>query len=192
VDGLVALELARDELQQRVPLAVAKLDAPTPCEGWAVRDLLAHVIVGDHLAVALLDGRPRGEIDALRASLAAAEPLGGDPLRTFADSADAQAAAFARPGALEATCHTAAGPVPGRQLLTFRTCDLTVHAWDLARAVGADEALDGELVEWVHAAMAPGAASLGRTGWYGDGPSGTLPPDAPLQDRLLDLTGRRP
>jgi uncharacterized protein (TIGR03086 family) len=113
-------------------------------------------------------------------------------VRAFVDSADAQAAAFARPGALDATCHTAAGAVPGRQLLTFRTCDLTVHAWDLARAVGADEALDDELVQWVYAAMAPSAEHLGRTGWYGDGPSASLTADAPLQHRLLDLTGRRP
>jgi hypothetical protein len=30
------------------------------------------------------------------------------------------------------------------------------------------------------------------TGVFGSGPSGTLGPDAPLQDRLLDLSGRRP
>jgi len=27
---------------------------------------------------------------------------------------------------------------------------------------------------------------------FGTGPSGTVGPDAPLQDRLLDLSGRRP
>ena len=37
--------------------------------------------------------------------------------------------------------------------------------------------------------MAPFIAEIGV---FGSGPSGTVAEDAPLQQRLLDLTGRRP
>ena len=34
------------------------------------------------------------------------------------------------------------GDLPGAEILGFRIGDITVHAWDLARALGVDEALD--------------------------------------------------
>ena len=34
--------------------------------------------------------------------------------------------------------------------------------------------------------------SVPATGMFGDGPSGTVPADAPIQLRVLDLSGRRP
>jgi hypothetical protein len=36
------------------------------------------------------------------------------------------------------------------------------------------------------------AAMIGHVGVFGEGPSGNVPETAPLQTRLLDLTGRRP
>jgi hypothetical protein len=36
------------------------------------------------------------------------------------------------------------------------------------------------------------APIIGQIGIFGEGPSGTVGEDAPLQERLLDLTGRRP
>jgi hypothetical protein len=79
--------------------------------------------------------------------------------------------------------------MPGAQL--FRIGGLTLHAWDLARA-SADENLDSELVEAVWAQLSPLAPFIAETGVFGVGPSGEVGEGAPLQVRLLDLSGRRP
>jgi len=40
--------------------------------------------------------------------------------------------------------------------------------------------------------MSPIADFIGKSGFFGSGPSGEVPEEAPLQARLLDLSGRRP
>ena len=45
--------------------------------------------------------------------------------------------------------------MPGAQPLGFRIGGLTLHAWDLARAVGGEETLDADLVEAVWAQLSP-------------------------------------
>lgn len=90
--------------------------------------------------------------------------LGDDAVAAFDAEADQVAAAFAEPYAL--------------------------HAWDLAQAIGADEKLDDDLVREVWNALAPMAGRIGKSGVYGAGPTGQVDDTAPLQERLLDLTGR--
>ena len=43
------------------------------------------------------------------------------------------------------------GEISARDYIWQLTVDLTVHAWDLARGIGADERLDHELVRRIHA-----------------------------------------
>lgn len=153
-----------------------------------MRDLVNHVVGGNQMAIVLLGGSGRDEaLAAVRR-----DHLGDDPLGAFTRGADDLAAAFRQPGALERTCHHMAGDVPGSQLLGFRIGDLTIHGWDLARGLGADEALDADLVQMLWQTMAPMAGGIGESGYFGSGPSGQVAEDAPLQTRLLDLTGRRP
>ncbi|MEA3021062.1 MAG: hypothetical protein QOI47_2586, partial [Actinomycetota bacterium] len=54
------------------------------------------------------------------------------------------------------------------------------------------ESLDQGPVGYVWEALQPMAPMIGQVGVFGTGPSGDVPDDAPLQQRLLDLTGRRP
>jgi uncharacterized protein (TIGR03086 family) len=164
------------------------LDAPSPCEGWTVRDLLAHVAGGERLAAALLAGASREE------GLAAFEgvDLGADPATAFVREHAASLRAFREPGALGRICAHPMGDIPAAMLLGFRITDLTLHAWDLARATGTDETLEPLLVESVWATVSRMAEGLAASGVFGAGPSGTVADDAPLQQRLLDCTGRRP
>ena len=192
MDGRSLLDAARGEFERRIPATRTGLTRATPCAGWTVRDLLQHVVVGNRMAVLMLDGRSRADVDEARVRMTAADQLGDGAREVFGESADAQAAAFSRPGALDVICHNRVGDIPGSELLVFRICDLTLHAWDLGRALDLDEQLDDRLVAWVFAAMAPQAPTLGRSGQFGDGPSTSLPSDASLQERLLDLSGRRP
>ena len=68
----------------------------------------------------------------------------------------------------------------------------TGGAWDLARAIGADDKLDPNLVSQMWDGIQPMAASLGELGMFGESSSGHVADDAPLQTRFLDLVGRRP
>ena len=163
---------------------------PTPCDEWDVGDLIDHVIGGNRFTVEILAGATAD--DAITSVVASFE--GGTPDRAaaFRSSADRQVAAISEPGALDRMCHHPSGDYPGEVILGFRLGDLVLHGWDLARAIGADERIDPELVEAVWAEMEPRAHLLAATGRFGEGHSGTVAEDASLQDRLLDLAGRRP
>jgi len=66
--------------------------------------------------------------------------------------------------------------------------DVTIHTWDLARAIGAPEELDPELVDAVWTVFEPQQETLALSGLYAAPVA--LPEDAPLQSRLLAVTGR--
>ena len=163
-------------------------DTATPCDGWRVRDLVAHLVGGARMSVGLLDGASKEEAIGMIGSISP-----DSDLRTELRSAfGASRAAFEAPGALERTVHHPIGDVSGSQLCDFRVGDATLHSWDLARAIGADEALDPVLVDAVWAQFEPLSPIIATIGLFGEGPSGTLGPDVDTQRRLLDLTGRRP
>jgi uncharacterized protein (TIGR03086 family) len=189
VDPLEALDRAAVAFETRLKaVKLSQWNAATPYGDWTVRRLVGHVVAGNRMAVLLLAGA-----SAERAAAALdGDPLGTDPVGAFLASAAEQAAAFAEPGALERTCHHVAGDLSGARLLGFRVTDLALHAWDLARAIKANEELDPELVREIWEALAPMAPVIAQTGYFGSGPSGLLDAEAPLQTRLLDLCGRRP
>ena len=102
-------------------------------------------------------------------------------------------AAFEEPDALTMTVHhPAAGDVPGATLFEFRTGDYLLHSWDVARATGRRRAPPRRPGGLDVGGNAAHGAVHRHIGVFGSGPSGTVAPDAPLQQRLLDLTGRRP
>lgn len=189
MDNLDALPIATAELERRLAsVQPTDLDTPTPCEGWTVRDLLRHVMAGTTMTAAVLRGASREEaIELLDATT-----LEDDLLAQYRTAVAEQAAAFAEPGALERIVHHPAMDMPGAQLAGFRVGDHTVHAWDLARAIGGDESLDPRVVEVVWTTIQPMLPMIGAVGVFGEGPSGTVPEDAPMQTLLLDAMGRRP
>lgn len=184
---LDALARAGDDFAARVALIGDRWDAATGCDGWTVAGLVDHVIGGSRMATAVLGGASRDEGIA-----AAGLPIGPDrPAELRAALAD-QAAAFAAVDLAAIEVHHPRLDMSGDQLLGFRTVDLAVHAWDLARALGADESLDALAVETAWEFLQPVAPIIGSVGVFGSGPSGEVPDDAPLARRLIDLTGRRP
>jgi uncharacterized protein (TIGR03086 family) len=72
--------------------------------------------------------------------------------------------------------------------LKEQVADVTIHSWDLARAVGASEELDGELVAAVWTVFEPQRDALELSGLFAS--PVPVADDAPLQSRLLALTGR--
>ena len=189
MDALDAHTAAAVEIERKAALLEAgKLDAPTPCEGWSVRDLLQHVVGGNVMSTKLVvDGISKEEALAVRGT----NVLGDDPVGALKRTNKEMDAAF-RSADLDVTVDHPAMTMPVGQLLMFRTVDLLTHAWDLARAIGIDDTVDGEVVAHVWAQLEPLGPILAGSGQFGEGPSGTVPDDAPLQTRFLDLIGRRP
>jgi len=189
MEPLDALAAASAEFARRLrDVGPADWDRPTPCAEWTIRDLVQHQIVGQQMTVALLGGSSRDE--ALEIAMTAEFPA--DPVAAYDDGTAAQAAAFAVDGVLERIIPHPAGDFPGAVVLNFRIGDATMHAWDLARAIGADETLNAELVAHVWEGIQPMVPIMGASGRFGDGPSGSVGVDADPQLLLLDATGRRP
>ena len=163
------------------------LAATTPCDEWDVRGLLAHVLIGDLMTGELLDGATQEEARALWD-----QEFGDDLIDRCRASVADQLTRMRAVDDWDVVVHHVVGDVPASQLVQFRTGDLTLHAWDLARAVGTDVVIPDDLAERIYEDLLPMAPFIGQIGVFGTGPSGTVPDDAPITLRLLDFTGRRP
>src|SRR5438309_532646 len=139
------------ELFQRAQAQFAdRLDAIEPDQWedealpeWTVGDLVAHLVTQMLWVPPLLAGEPYAEG---RFPDATSDLLGDDPLASWEDAADSALSAFAEDDALVRTVHSDRGPMPATAYIQDLTADLTVHTWDLARAIGAETELPGELV----------------------------------------------
>lgn len=184
---LEAFDRAHAAFDRRVHEVPAdRWTAPTPCTGWTVRDLVAHLVYEHLWAPLLLRGATTEEVgDRFDGDLLSDDPVGAWE-RATADSVPA----FHRPGALDLSVHTSAGRGSATEYAWQMTTDLTVHAWDLARGSGTDEQLDPELAAAVHARVLPSVDALQGSGLFD--PPVPVPDSAFAQDRLLGLLGRRP
>jgi hypothetical protein len=79
--------------------------------------------------------------------------------------------------------------MPADQMLgRILTTDTLVHTWDLARAVGGDEALAPDLVEGAYSGLKPMDAMIRRPGVFGDKVESAAGAD--LQTEFLSFLGR--
>ena len=85
--------------------------------------------------------------------------------------------------------HLSFGDFPGSEYASQLIVDLTVHAWDLARGIGADDQLDRELVEVCYNAVVPMEPMLRSSGLFGERID--VGDQADTQSKLLGLLGRR-
>jgi len=184
MDAFAALDVATAGFARTLSLVTDDAwDRPSPDPGWSVRNLVNHVVGGNRRYVLLLAGAPTSEVEALRDI----DHLSAEPRRDFIVTAAEVAAAFRQPGALERVVHHRHGDRYGAELLVMRIGEHALHGWDLARAIGADEALDPPVVEVMLAAIDADPTSVARAGFT------PLPGAERLSGaaRLLALTGRR-
>ncbi|MCV2488649.1 TIGR03086 family metal-binding protein [Geodermatophilus sp. YIM 151500] len=155
--------------------------------GWTVADLVAHLVNEALWVPPLMAGETVAAVGD-RIPDGTRELLGDDPLTSWESASDGALAAVAADGALGRTVHLSTGPRPAADYVLEMTTDLTVHAWDLARATDGDTELDGGLV----AAGLVSAEGLPPDGIPGlIDPPLDVPTDAPPQTRLLARFGRR-
>jgi uncharacterized protein (TIGR03086 family) len=158
--------------------------ASTPCEEWDVYDLVRHNIVENRWVPLLLAGATVAEA----APSVEMDDDETDPTDAWEESRLAALAAFDKVD-LDDEVMLSRGPTPALTFLQERASDLLVHAWDLARAVGAEDTLDDEAVAAVWEVSWPMRDVLANLPQYFDPPIDPAP-DADLQTRLLALFGR--
>ncbi|WP_446217828.1 TIGR03086 family metal-binding protein [Micromonospora sp. IBHARD004] len=158
-----------------------QLSRPTPCPDYAVRDLLNHLydVVVNFQALAR-----RREVDWS----AKTDHLTEGWRDRFAAETGRLIEAWADPAALEGVSPGMGLPqeTVGEMALT----DLTVHAWDLARATGQRLDVEPEVLAALHGFMDRMGDTGQQMGAFAE-PRPTTPHATPL-DRLLARTGRNP
>jgi uncharacterized protein (TIGR03086 family) len=190
-DDLIATFLiAQAAFTERVhAVAGDQWQAGTPDAQWTVADLVGHLVDEHRWAGPLLAGL---DMDAARAAVARLGPAGEDGvglLREWDRAAAMSAEAVRADGALDGSVEITRGSAPSAEYLEEMVLDLVVHAWDLGTAIGYQEPLPAGPV----AAIYPLArAVVDRTprGMF-DAPV-AVGADAPVIDKLVALTGRRP
>ncbi|WP_066042719.1 TIGR03086 family metal-binding protein [Herbiconiux solani] len=173
-------ERAHREFAVRVA-AVTDWDAPTPDTEWRIRDLVSHVIEEQQWVPWLLSGL------STRQAKSRLRPIEADLHHEWHRYSLAATTAWhdADPDSL---VNLASDTVPVAEYLKEQVSDVTIHSWDLARAVGAEERLDEELIAAVWTVFEPQRDALEASGLFAS--PVPVPEDAPLQSRLLALTGR--
>ena len=158
---------------------------PTPCTEWDVRALVDHLVTEQLWVPLLLDGATVEDVG----DRFDGDQLGDDPVAAWESASAAARGAFAAPGALRRPVELSYGRRPAAGYCQEMTMDLTVHAWDLARGIGADERLDEELVRDVLNFIEPQVEQLTGTGLFAAPVA--VGDDVDAQTRLLALLGRR-
>jgi uncharacterized protein (TIGR03086 family) len=168
----------------------ADLAQPTPCAGWTLGHLLAHMTV-QHNGFAAAAAGDGADLVRWQTGAPAADPVG-----EYAAAAEGVLAAFAEAGVLAREFDlpqiSASLRFPAAEAIGFHFVDYVVHGWDVARSLG----LDYDLDPYVLAAALPiarsvpdgerrrrpGAAFAPRVAVTGDG----------MLDEIVALLGRRP
>jgi uncharacterized protein (TIGR03086 family) len=127
------------------------LHRATPCDGWELSQLLAHMTVQHHgfAAAARGDGADPARWD----TATVAEAVVADPAGAYAAAAADVLDAFADDGVLDASFALPEfGPgaaFPGSQAIGFHLVDYVVHGWDVARAIDAPFTLPADVISAV-------------------------------------------
>jgi len=162
-----------------------QLGNSTPCESWAVRDVINHVVVANFRfarAMRAGDAPPDHEPDY----------ASGDFLSAYDESSALCAAAFDAPGALDKRVSMPFGDLSGSLALWLATTEVFVHGWDLSKATHQSTDLDPTIaVELLKGAEVVSDDLRGPEGVAGFGPRRSPPDSASSADELAAYLGRR-
>ena len=156
----------------------------TPCPGWTVRDVAAHVMNGLATIAAHLAHEPVDPADRTR------DHLGDDAVRSARAALESALEALRQPGALDEMVTAPAGHLPGRVFAIIRAADTVIHTWDMSSGARIDTTIPEGLVHAITAASPPEILAGGRAAGV-FGPPIDVASDSDEQERLLAAYGRR-
>ncbi|MFF7858585.1 TIGR03086 family metal-binding protein [Streptomyces sp. NPDC007904] len=160
----------------------------TPCPDHAVRTLLGHLT---GLAAAFRDAARKDLGATTDTSPDSAVPDVGPGWREELPKVLGELAdAWRDPAAWTGTTRAGGVDLPGEVAGAVAVDELVIHGWDLARATGQDYTPDPAALRMSYDFLAAAAEDPGRGGIFG--PVVPVPPDAPLLDRAVGLSGRDP
>ena len=172
-------------------IAPDQLDNPTPCAGWLLRDLLAHIIGQYHGFALAASGRPTS-VQEFRP-----RPVTADPVPSYSHAAALVTEAFAEDGVLDRRFYLPeirdGGSFPAAAAIGFHLVDEVAHAWDLAKSIGVpvefeDEVAKAALSIALQVPNDPASRGAGRA----FAPALAADPGLTTLDRIVALLGRRP
>ncbi len=134
-------QLATAEVDYRIRQILPEYwEASTPCDEWDIYDLVAHCVVENMRASLILEGASFEDVMSIDP-----EVVVEDPEMAWEVSWRNVVAAFAD---TDIAGQVALGEqeIPTIEFLRIRSCDLAVHAWDLAVGLGVDDRIDDEVV----------------------------------------------
>ncbi|MFC4334222.1 TIGR03086 family metal-binding protein [Salininema proteolyticum] len=163
-------------------------DRPTPCSEWNVREVVAHLVLGNRAYVSRMRGEPPERSPFPRPG--DDDVLGDDPARTYRCSAASLLDEIEAPDAMERTYELPFTTVTGEAALRIRMTDNLVHGWDLSRATGHPLHYSDDVILRLAEDLAPMVGRLPRDGEY-FGPIEEIPDGARPIDVLAALLGRK-
>ena len=116
--------------------------------------------------------------------------LGDHPKLNFAGIVETAVMSVRDFDDLDRTVHLSYGEYPAREYLKHITYFRGLRVYDIAKFIDADTTMPDDLVQGLWDEIAPAAEQWRQMGVFG--PAVEVAESAPLQDRLLGLTGRRP
>ncbi len=126
-------------------LAPDDLDRPTPCAGWTLGALLAHMI-GQHYGFAAA-----AEGDSQDAAVFADRPVGERPAVDYEAAARRVIDAFSTPALLEGTMYLpevrGGMSLPATMAIGFHLVDYVAHGWDVAKSLGIAADFDDDVLQ---------------------------------------------
>ena len=171
------------------------LSKETPCVGWSLADLLAHMTIQHRGFAAAAHGHGADEAIWQPGTVTAA--VAADPVGTYSAAATAVIDAFAGADVLDAAFALPEfGPgatFPGSMAIGFHFVDYVVHGWDVARTIDQPFELPIDVVAAALplALMVPdGDFRAGANAFFGP----AIPSTEPTSDleRILTHLGRSP
>ncbi|WP_369249849.1 TIGR03086 family metal-binding protein [Streptomyces sp. R41] len=171
------------------PAREADWERDTPCAGWTLRRLVAHMTAQHYGFAAAARGAGHEE-----AYWREPEDM-SDPGRTYRGAATTVLAAFAEPGVgeREFVLPELGVAVPGRLAVGFHFIDYVVHAWDVAATLGAGLDLPGHVLDaGLAVARRVPTDPAGRGAGFAFAPALDVPAGSEPLEEALRLLGRDP
>lgn len=183
LNGVVA-RIADDQWETAMPASFARQPTGHPP---TLREVVSYHAYDDAWVPDMLAGKTLDEVgqDKFGGDL-----LGQHPKDSFAAIVERACAAACKLEDLDRVVHCSFGDFPAREYFWQINSFRGLRAHDLARVIGVDPDLPDELVRGLWEEISPHAEEWRAMGVFP--PEVSVPDDAPLQDRLLGLTGRDP
>jgi uncharacterized protein (TIGR03086 family) len=159
----------------------------TSCSEWNVRTLVNHMVE----VLDALEAPARGEALSFNTK-GVQDVIGDDPAGAFTAKVSEFVVAWSAPGATDRVVTTMFGEQPAQIYLGLAIADMLLHGWDLATAIGAaytmDEQASADVLANMQRMLQPEMRGEGKA--FAE--EVQVDPSAPVQERLLAFSGRKP